>query len=216
MNWEKLFGVLPVIVQDIDTSEVLLVFAFRQESFENLIGAWQNGSPIRGGGNDRPIPLELYVDCDADCLLVKARANDAQREECRRSFFSLEEQAPSNLFSQCSILVTVAQCLSQKDVLMVAFADKEAVERTLSTRNVHYLSRSRGLWMKGEESGNVQRLSGGRFYSPSNALVLDVVQVGSAACHDGYRSCFYRRIEKDGSLTVVGERIFDPSKVYKK
>ena len=70
--------------------------------------------------------------------------------------------------------------------------------------------------MKGETSGNVQQLCGGRFYTPSNTLVLDVNQVGDAACHDGYRSCFYRRIEKDSSLTVVGERIFDPKQVYKK
>lgn len=100
------------------------------------------------------------------------------------------------------------------DVLMVGFLNQEALERTRASGLVHYWSRSRQkLWMKGETSGHVQRVREIHVNCELNTLLIDVEQA-NAVCHDGYPTCFYRRLEPDNSLTIVRDRQFDPDDVY--
>lgn len=100
------------------------------------------------------------------------------------------------------------------DVLMVASMNAEALARTRDTGVVHYWSRSRNaLWRKGETSGHEQRLVEIRVNCNRDSLLLRVEQSG-AVCHDGYPTCYYRRLEADDTLTVVDERAFDPASVY--
>jgi phosphoribosyl-AMP cyclohydrolase len=119
-------------------------------------------------------------------------------------------------FSRPDGLVTaVVQDAATAKVLMVAHMNRAAWEETLSTGCAVYFSRSRNrLWRKGEESGNVQHVREVYVDCDGDAVLLVVEQVGGAACHDGYQSCFYRRQTPTG-LNVVGERIFDPAQVYR-
>ena len=99
---------------------------------------------------------------------------------------------------------------------MMAWMNREAYEETLRTGRACYFSRSRGrLWRKGEESGNVQEVRELYIDCDADTILLKVRQIGGAACHEGYASCFFRRVDGDG-VTVVGERVFDPKQVYKK
>ncbi len=110
----------------------------------------------------------------------------------------------------------IAQDDVSGEVLMLAYMNREAFEETLRTGRVCYFSRSRNrLWRKGEESGHVQELKSIFFDCDADTILVKVNQVGGAACHEGYRTCFFRRIDGD-EVTVVGERVFDPKQVYKK
>ncbi len=102
------------------------------------------------------------------------------------------------------------------DILMVAFMNEASFRLTLERGQAVYWSRSRKkLWHKGEESGNVQIVK--ELYTDCDAdvVMMRVEQVGNAACHTGRRSCFYRKLE-DGRFIDVGEKVFDPEKVYGK
>jgi phosphoribosyl-AMP cyclohydrolase len=113
------------------------------------------------------------------------------------------------------LVAAIAQDADTGQVLMIAWMNREAFEETLLTRRAVYWSRSRQkLWRKGEESGHVQLVRDLLIDCDKDAVLLKVTQVGGAACHEGYASCFFRRVEADGSLAVVGERIFDPKTVY--
>jgi phosphoribosyl-AMP cyclohydrolase len=118
-------------------------------------------------------------------------------------------------FSKLDGLVpAVAQDWRTGEVLMIAFMNRESWQLTLSTGVMHYWSRTRGkLWKKGESSGNVQEVKELRVGCENDSVLAKVRQVGEAACHTGYRSCFYRAVA-EGKLRVEGTRIFDPSKVY--
>ena len=120
-------------------------------------------------------------------------------------------------FSKSGGLITaVTQDAKSGEVLMVAYMNREAFEETLATNRVVYYSRSRNrLWRKGEESGNVQQLREIFIDCDADAVLLKVEQIGGAACHEGYRSCFFRKVESAG-LQVVGQRVFDPKEVYGK
>jgi phosphoribosyl-AMP cyclohydrolase len=114
------------------------------------------------------------------------------------------------------LVPAIAQDADSGEVLMLAWMNREAYEETLRTGRACYYSRSRGkLWRKGEESGNVQEVREVRIDCDADTILLRVHQVGGAACHEGYRSCFFRRVEPDG-LRTLGERLFDPKAVYKK
>jgi phosphoribosyl-AMP cyclohydrolase len=114
------------------------------------------------------------------------------------------------------LLPAVAQDADTKQVLMLAWMNREAYEETLRTRRAVYFSRSRNrLWRKGEESGNVQEVHAVYLDCDADTILLEVRQVGGAACHEGYASCFFRKVTPDG-LEVIGERLFDPATVYKK
>src|SRR6266404_1797077 len=114
------------------------------------------------------------------------------------------------------LVPAIAQDAENGTVLMMAWMNREAYEETLRTRRAVYFSRSRNrLWRKGEESGNWQEVSEVFIDCDADTILLKVHQVGGAACHEGYASCFFRRVEGD-ELRVIGQRVFDPSKVYKK
>jgi phosphoribosyl-AMP cyclohydrolase len=99
-------------------------------------------------------------------------------------------------------------------VLMLAFMNEEALRLTQQTGRAHYWSRSRNkLWRKGETSGNEQVVTDLRVNCERNSLLMSVIQRG-AVCHDGYATCYYRRVNDDGSLQIVEERQFDPATVY--
>lgn len=117
-------------------------------------------------------------------------------------------------FGHDGLIPVVAQDADSGNVLMLAFMNREALERTQSTGLAHYWSRSRQqLWLKGETSGNVQQVTEILVNCEENSLLLKVHQVG-AVCHTGYPTCFYRALGDDGELTVVRERVFDPATVY--
>lgn len=98
---------------------------------------------------------------------------------------------------------------------MVAHMNQEAWEETLRTGQAVYFSRSRGrLWRKGEESGNIQCVREVFVDCDGDAVLLKVEQVGGAACHEGYPTCFFRQVTPEG-LKIIVERVFDPAKVYK-
>lgn len=114
------------------------------------------------------------------------------------------------------LIPVIAQDAATGDVLMLAYMNREAFEETKRTGRACYYSRSRDkLWRKGEESGNVQEVVSMHIDCDADTLLLKVNQIGGAACHEGYKSCFFRRIDGE-STTVEGERVFDPKEVYKK
>jgi phosphoribosyl-AMP cyclohydrolase len=97
---------------------------------------------------------------------------------------------------------------------MLAYMNRESYAETLRTGEAVYYSRSRGkLWRKGEESGHIQRVQAVYLDCDADTILLRVEQVGQAACHEGYRSCFFRRVTPQG-LETVGQRVFDPRQVY--
>lgn len=110
------------------------------------------------------------------------------------------------------LIPVIVQDATSRDVLMMAYANNEAVRLTQETGFAHYYSRSRKkLWKKGEESGHFQKVVRVLADCDEDCLVYEVEQTG-AACHTGYRTCFYRTL--DG--TVIGTKVFDPEKVYRK
>ena len=121
-------------------------------------------------------------------------------------------------FSKIELVPVIAQEADTGDVLMLAYMNDAAYAETLATRRVCYYSRSRQkLWRKGEESGNVQHLKQIYYDCDADTVLVKVEQVGGAACHEGYRSCFFREIDPDtGAAKVIAERVFDPAAVYKK
>lgn len=123
------------------------------------------------------------------------------------------------------LVIAIAQDWQTNDVLMVAFMNKEAVEQTLKTKKAHYYSTSRQKqWLKGESSGNVQTVKEMYIDCDADAIIMKVEQIG-AACHEGYRSCFFRQLDidkenididnlTDDDVKVISERLFDPKEMY--
>lgn len=102
------------------------------------------------------------------------------------------------------------------EVLMLAYMNRAAWENTLNTGKATYYSRSRNkLWIKGETSGHTQQVREIRIDCDRDTILLKVDQAGGAACHKGYRSCFYTMIE-DGTETITEKKLFNPEEVYKK
>ena len=118
---------------------------------------------------------------------------------------------------QDGLLPAIAQDYSSGKVLMLAYINKASWEKTLETGDAHYWSRSRQeLWHKGGTSGHVQKVREIYADCDNDTVVFKVEQIGGAACHTGYETCFHKKVDRDGSVTIVGEKIFDPEKVYKK
>src|SRR5919202_621195 len=114
------------------------------------------------------------------------------------------------------LVPAIAQDADTGEVLMLAWMNREAYDETLRTGRACYYSRSRGrLWRKGEESGHVPEVREVRVDCDADTVLLKVRQLGGAACHEGYRSCFFRRVE-GGALRTVAERVFDPQQVYRR
>lgn len=114
------------------------------------------------------------------------------------------------------LLPAIAQDADTGEVLMLAYMNAESYAETLATGRAVYYSRSRNrLWRKGEESGNVQQVRSVYLDCDADTILLKVHQIGGAACHEGYKSCFFRQVSP-GEMQIVGERVFDPADVYKK
>jgi phosphoribosyl-AMP cyclohydrolase len=118
-------------------------------------------------------------------------------------------------FDRQGLLPAIIQDDATNEVLMVAFMNEEALRLSRETGHTHFFSRSRNaIWRKGEQSGNVQEVRDIFVNCEENSLLIRVVQHGDAACHKGYRSCYYRRLLPDDTYVTVAERIFDPEIVY--
>ena len=114
------------------------------------------------------------------------------------------------------LLPAIVQDAASGDVLMMAYMNAESYAETLATGRAVYFSRSRQkLWRKGEESGNVQKVHSIYVDCDLDTILLKVEQIGGAACHKGYKSCFFRQVTPEG-LSVVADRVFDPAEVYGK
>ena len=112
------------------------------------------------------------------------------------------------------LVPAIAQDADTGEVLMLAWMNRAAYEETVRSGRACYFSRSRNrLWRKGEESGHVQEVRGIFLDCDTDTVLLKVHQVGGAACHEGYKSCFFRQLDGD-ELRVIGERVFDPARVY--
>jgi phosphoribosyl-AMP cyclohydrolase len=111
------------------------------------------------------------------------------------------------------LLTVVTQDADNGEVLMLAYMNREAWERTLATKTACYYSTSRqSLWVKGESSGNTQEVVEVRVDCDADAVLLKVRQRGPA-CHEGYRNCFFRLVEPTG-WRVTAERLRDPAEMY--
>ena len=114
-----------------------------------------------------------------------------------------------------NLIPAIVQDDASGDILMLAYMNAEAFQATLETGHATFFSRSRReLWVKGKTSGHVQVVKAVYFDCDRDAILVRVDQIGGAACHTGYRSCFYRKIE-NGTVRTVGEPVFDPKEVYK-
>ncbi len=114
------------------------------------------------------------------------------------------------------LVPAIVQDAASGRVLMLAYVNEEAWERTLATGKAHYWSRSRGkIWLKGESSGHVQLVREIRIDCDADTVLFRVEQQGGAACHEGYASCFFRRLDGDEWITT-DQRVFDPEEVYGK
>lgn len=121
-----------------------------------------------------------------------------------------------NFEKRGGLVTVITQDADSGEVLMVAYMNREAWEKTLATGTACYYSTSRKkLWLKGETSGNVQDVKEIRVDCDEDAVLLKVHQRGGAACHEGYKSCFFRVAEPAG-WRVVAERVVDPAELYKK
>ena len=113
------------------------------------------------------------------------------------------------------LIPAIVQDADTGDVLMMAYMNPEAWETTQSTRKATFWSRSRQeLWVKGLTSGNVQHVKEIYIDCDNDAVLLKVKQMGGAACHTGYKSCFFKRVEGE-SIQIVGKPVFDPKEIYK-
>ena len=102
-------------------------------------------------------------------------------------------------------------------VYMLAYINKASWEKTLETGEAHYWSRSRQeIWHKGDSSGHIQRIKEIYVDCDNDTVLFKIEQVGGAACHTGYDTCFYRKVGPGGEMAIVGKKILDPEKVYKK
>ena len=123
---------------------------------------------------------------------------------------------PLDFTKQNGLIPVVTQDHTTGEVLMLAYINEESWQKTLESGQAHYWSRSRNqLWLKGESSGHVQLVREILVDCDEDTVVFKVEQKGGAACHKGYASCFFRKVE-GGSFTVKDQLVFDPEEVYKK
>jgi len=119
-------------------------------------------------------------------------------------------------FDANGLITAIAVDVHNGEVLMVAFMNEAALRKTIETGKATYWSRSRQkFWVKGEESGHVQSVKQILIDCDQDAVILKVEQQG-AACHNGFRTCFYRAIKPDGQLEFVQKQIVDPAAIYAK
>jgi len=128
----------------------------------------------------------------------------------------LKETIDGLKYDDAGLIPAVCVDASTKQVLMVAYMSAATIMDTVRTGKTHFYSRSRKKrWMKGESSGHTQDVKAVYIDCDADTLVIEVTQHG-AACHKGYYSCFYRRLNDEGGWDVVAPKVFDPDEVYKK
>ena len=118
-------------------------------------------------------------------------------------------------FDKTDLIPAIIQDDENNEVLMMAFMNRQALQKTIESGRVCFWSRSRQeYWIKGETSGHTQSVKSIAFDCDGDALLIKVEQKGGA-CHTGYRSCFFREVSSDGNSShTIGEKVFDPDKVY--
>ncbi|MFH1670877.1 MAG: phosphoribosyl-AMP cyclohydrolase [Patescibacteria group bacterium] len=226
IDWRKCFGErIPVVVQRKLQRCIHGIFWIPKSKVQALVDL--NKAFCRG----QERTLEIYVDCDNDALFcvcgIKQELlwdyclpmeSESQKYNWRASKRIFQKQ---DLWEDTydGLLPVVIQEVASLDVLMLAWMNQEAWEESMQSQETCFFSRSKNrLWRKGEESGNRQVIQGIKVLVGGgipHTLLFEVEQIGGAACHKGYKSCFYRRVSESG-LEVVGERIFDPKQVYMK
>lgn len=118
-------------------------------------------------------------------------------------------------FDDKGLIPGIVQDINNNEILMVGYMNREAVDRTFKGPYVTFYSRSRNkMWVKGESSGHTQTVKEIYIDCDADCILVKAVQ-NVAACHEGYRSCFFRKIE-DGKVSVIAEKIFEEDNVYKK
>ena len=119
-------------------------------------------------------------------------------------------------FDSRGLVPVVVQDVQNLEILMMAWMTKDSLQKTLATGKAHFWSRSRQkIWVKGDESGHYQWVREILVDCDADTLLLKVEQT-RAACHLGYRSCFFRKMDRDGNLRTLGKKVFEPAKVYGK
>ena len=119
-------------------------------------------------------------------------------------------------FDDKGLVPAIAQDEQTGEILMMAYMNKESLERTVKEKRACYWSRSRQkFWVKGESSGHVQEVKDMYIDCDGDTIVMKVVQLGPGACHMGYRSCFFRKMTDSGDLEVCLPKVFDENEVYK-
>ncbi|MBP9885449.1 MAG: phosphoribosyl-AMP cyclohydrolase [Leptospiraceae bacterium] len=185
---EKLKQTVSVIKQDIESKCITSVESISSENFSAEL---QNAK-------------EVFVDCDLDSVLC---LGDYGRSDIKPVTSYENFIFPS--------LIPVVALDSDNKVLMQAFVNKEALENTLNTGFANYFSRSRNkIWLKGESSDNKQKILN-IYFSQKGSFFIYVVNQKKAACHEGFYSCFFRKMELNGGFTQIDfDRKFLPEKVY--
>lgn len=128
---------------------------------------------------------------------------------------SMEETVKDLTYNADGLIPAIVIDTKTKQVLMMAWMNEDAVLATIRTGKTNFWSRSRKkYWIKGESSGHTQEVLSIRTDCDKDTLLIEVTQHGGA-CHEGYYSCFYRKLEDNGQWTVTDEKVFDPDAVYK-
>ena len=150
--------------------------------------------------------------------LMATLASISDKVEDMNLIVPTPEQLAAVKYNSDGLVPVIAQDIANGDVLMMAWLNAASLSMTFAEGRMVYYSRSRQkLWRKGEESGNVQELHAIYFDCDGDTLLVKVNQIGGAACHEGFRSCFFRRIDpQTQQFAVEGERVFDPKAVYGK
>jgi phosphoribosyl-AMP cyclohydrolase len=131
------------------------------------------------------------------------------------SLFSGEDTVEIDFQKSGGLVPAIIQDERTGDVLMLGFMNPESLVETQRTGEVVFFSRSRNkLWKKGESSGHVLRVREIRLDCDADAVLVRVEMAGPGVCHEGYRSCFFRKLEPDGNVVIVAKRTFSPEKVY--
>ncbi len=113
------------------------------------------------------------------------------------------------------LIPAIIQDAQTNEVLMMAYMNEKSLRATIETGKTHFWSRSRQkYWMKGESSGHTQQVKEIYIDCDKDTLLIKVEQIGGA-CHEGYRSCFFRKLNSDGQWEIIAEKVFDPEKAYK-
>ena len=119
-------------------------------------------------------------------------------------------------FDSAGLVPAIVQDSESGEVLMLAYMNRDAIKLTIKSGKAHYYSRSRKkLWRKGETSGNTQSVDEVRADCDADTILIKVRQKG-AACHEGYRSCFFKKTDNGSAWEITGAPLFDPEEVYGK